>query len=51
MQNFNKAAIFQDGRPGLSWNTIVCFKNDHSWSEKNILIAKVICFLASGMFD
>ena len=36
-QNFNMAAIFQDGFHGVSWNVIFCLKNGSKWS-KNITV-------------
>ena len=36
-QNFNMAAIFQDGRHGTSLNVIFCLQNDSKWSKKMIV--------------
>ena len=43
MQNFNMAAIFQDGCHGVSWNVIFCLKNGSKWS-KRLLWQHSVCF-------
>ena len=34
-QNFNMAAIFQDGRHGVSLDVIFSLKNGYKWSKKD----------------
>ena len=41
-QNFNMAAIFQDGRHGVLWNVIFGFKNGIKWWKKTILTKECV---------
>ena len=49
-QNFNMAAIFQDGRHRVSWNVIFCLTNGGKWSKKIILTTECM-FWACKMYS
>ena len=47
-QNFNMAAIFQDGRHGVSLDVIFSLKNGYKWSKK-IIVTTECMFWACKM--